>query len=642
MSKNIVIFSDGTGQEGGVGNNTNVYDLFNMIEDRTARQISFYDRGLGTGLTKVGRVSGMGISGNVQECYQFLSDNYDAKDQVYLFGFSRGATTVRTLSAFIHLFGILPRSRPELIKRAWRIYRIGNAKRKHRRAAEFVRLNKTMWAKVRFLGVWDTVAALGLPFKSVDVVIDKLPFGRHSFHDLSLAESVEYARHALAVDDERLTFHPQLWDERSPTTNGGPPDTPPEFFMPEDIDDVYLVAEKLKAADHPVTRRLKLDDKTRKLLAGFDREGLRDESPERKQAVVNAALKAFNKEVFDTTGSFYDPAHAHEFDSINLSPATRKRMSHFKRGMKKHAFWLDRMLVQEAYCLRPPESPRVKQVWFAGMHSDVGGGYAEKELAHIPLVWMVREAMDLGLLVYPRHEVDLSPEAEGVMHDSRARLGRLYRRRQRQWKREQNQGRSPLVHESVIVRNRSEGPLYEPWILKTRYDVEPWSERLMGSIQFDDHHIWRESFWGWDAAFTVPWEAVERIARDERQGAITIHLKGKRKDIVIKGCLPKDLAKLVAQLERHRKNKRLRDQDERLKEQDRRFAELLERLDDKVARLEEHIQNDDARTANLGEKGESRERKFRSEIDQLKAEVEELRQGMAASGGESDAEVVEN
>ncbi|MDZ7626646.1 MAG: DUF2235 domain-containing protein [Ignavibacteriaceae bacterium] len=66
MPKNIVVLSDGTGQEGGMGNNTNVYKLFNMVEDRTADQITFYDRGLGTGWRRItGNVAGMGISQNI-------------------------------------------------------------------------------------------------------------------------------------------------------------------------------------------------------------------------------------------------------------------------------------------------------------------------------------------------------------------------------------------------------------------------------------------------------------------------------------------------------------------------------------------------------------------------------------------------
>ncbi len=131
MSKNIVVFSDGTGQEGGKGYNTNVYKLFNMIEDRSSAQIAFYDRGLGTGWRKItGNIGGMGISKNIMECYEFIFENYTAGDHIYLFGFSRGAATVRSLSGFIHLFGILPKSRPELIRHAYKIYKIRNTDRR--------------------------------------------------------------------------------------------------------------------------------------------------------------------------------------------------------------------------------------------------------------------------------------------------------------------------------------------------------------------------------------------------------------------------------------------------------------------------------------------------------------------------------
>ena len=164
MPKNIVIFSDGTGQEGGKDANTNIYKLFNMIEDRTSCQISFYDRGLGTGLRKVsGSIGGAGISKNIKECYTFIFENYEAGDQIYLFGFSRGASTVRSLASIIHYFGIMPKSRPELIDNAYKIYKIKDESDRKRKAKEFVSSHHTMWTRIRFLGCYDTVAALGLP-----------------------------------------------------------------------------------------------------------------------------------------------------------------------------------------------------------------------------------------------------------------------------------------------------------------------------------------------------------------------------------------------------------------------------------------------------------------------------------------------
>jgi len=342
VAKNIVVFSDGTGQEGGRGHGTNVYKLFNMVEDRTRKQVVFYDRGLGTGWRKItGNASGMGISRNILDCYEFIFRQYGSRDRIFLFGFSRGATTVRSLSGFIHLFGILPKSRPELIKRAYKIYKIKNRKKREDRAAGFVKKHHTMWCRIKFLGVWDTVAALGIPFKWLDVFVDKIPFFRHKFHDLRLSESVSHARQALAIDDERLTFHPVLWDAR-----------------------------------------IKKDQ-------------------------------------------------------------------------------------------------TMKQVWFCGMHTDVGGGYEEQELSDIPLVWMVTEAKRHGLRIYPEHDVSVNPDPNGMMHDSRGSFfTRFYRKRIRSWD-SKTRGR-PTVHESVLMRklnrNNRESPEYGPWISGGEQAIEPWPE----------------------------------------------------------------------------------------------------------------------------------------------------------------------
>lgn len=344
MPKNIVVFSDGTGQEGGRRYNTNVYKLFNMSEDRTSGQIAFYDRGLGTGWRKItGNVGGMGISRNIKECYEFIFQNYTAGDRIYLFGFSRGAATVRSLSGFIHLFGILPKSRADLIEQAYRIYRIRNRRKREKKAREFIARNHTMWCKIRFLGVWDTVAALGVPFKSIDVILDKLPFLRHRFHDFRLSPSVENAYHALAIDDERLTFHPVLWK--------------PEKTSYQDI----------------------------------------------------------------------------------------------------------------------------KQVWFCGVHTDVGGGYKEQELSDIPLVWMMQMAVKHGLKIYPKHKVKIKQDINGIMHDSRQGFPKnLYRRKVRSWDTE-SYGKAS-IHESVLKRmrnkNNTEDPLYSPWVIDVEYEMEPWNKEV--------------------------------------------------------------------------------------------------------------------------------------------------------------------
>lgn len=276
MSKNIVVLSDGTGQVGGKGHDTNIYKLFRMLEDRTNEQIVLYDEGLGTESQKVsGMAFGRGFGKNIQECYKFIFDNYKAGDKIFLFGFSRGAATVRSLASFIHYFGILPTSRPELIREAYRLYAnrkesdfsetsqecLDGTKRKQTQSArasrdamrsrslgrkvadgtlraidkaayglsqvgrkdlddksrEFVRDHPNQWATIEFLGVWDTVPALGfIPIPKFDALINKLPAWNHRFHDFKLHESVLNAYHALSIDDNRVWFFPTIWKECNP------------------------------------------------------------------------------------------------------------------------------------------------------------------------------------------------------------------------------------------------------------------------------------------------------------------------------------------------------------------------------------------------------------------------------------------
>ena len=338
MPKNIVVFSDGTGQEGGEGANTNIYKLFNMIEDRTSQQISFYDPGLGTGWRKLsGNVGGAGISKNILECYTFIFENFEAGDQIYLFGFSRGAATVRSLTSFIHYFGIIPKSRPELIKQAYTIYKIENEPKRKRKADEFVSKHHTMWTRIKFLGCYDTVAALGLPIKPLSVLMNKIPGMQHKFQNFKLNETVENAYQALAIDDERKTFHPILWD--------------PEALPYQTI----------------------------------------------------------------------------------------------------------------------------KQVWFCGMHTDVGGGYNEQELSDIPFSWMKEMAVNHGLLIYSSNSISINGDPNGYMHNSRGEgWTKLFRKKQRFW--DSSRTDKPIIHNSVIqrknnVNNKEESP-YKPWILDLKYEIE--------------------------------------------------------------------------------------------------------------------------------------------------------------------------
>lgn len=129
MSKNIVVFSDGTGERGGVRPDqvlTNVYKLYRaarISEDNLndpARQVSYYSPGLGTisddGVIKLSAIDkltsvaglafGIGITKNIIDCYEFILENYKTGDRIYLFGFSRGAYTVRSVAGVLRLCGV--------------------------------------------------------------------------------------------------------------------------------------------------------------------------------------------------------------------------------------------------------------------------------------------------------------------------------------------------------------------------------------------------------------------------------------------------------------------------------------------------------------------------------------------------------
>ena len=111
MSKNIILCADGTGNKGGYTPSSNVYRIYNAININDNPQIRFYDNGVGTEKNKYYRglagAFGLGFKSNVIDLYVYLSKNYKPGDQVYLFGFSRGAATVRAFTGFIATCGLI-------------------------------------------------------------------------------------------------------------------------------------------------------------------------------------------------------------------------------------------------------------------------------------------------------------------------------------------------------------------------------------------------------------------------------------------------------------------------------------------------------------------------------------------------------
>ncbi len=374
MAKNIIICSDGTGNTANKNRGTNVFKLFEMVDlhDPEMEQITIYDDGVGTESFKplklLGGAFGWGLARNVRELYAALVRIYEPGDHLYLFGFSRGAFTVRCLAGLITRIGILDARRlhsdeqmRKRVKQAYQTYRYDNRAwlerllglcRRRPAIADFARehcldLDDDLppagkghgRARIRFIGVWDTVSAVGFPVLWVADAINCLIY-RFKFPNYRLSPCVERAAHALSIDDERKTFHPRLWDESQ-----------------ED-----------------------------------------------------------------------------------------------------------------------PDNPRIRQVWFAGVHSNVGGGYPKQGMSLVSLDWMIREAESaagngherLRFLPADRERIHQHRNVTDKLYDSRAGLAVYYRYAPRDihrlcttirspclmppWKSLPNATSRPKIHASVARR----------------------------------------------------------------------------------------------------------------------------------------------------------------------------------------------
>lgn len=220
--KRIAIFFDGTwnapDDSGDIeqGADTNVLKLHRAIaeQDRNgAPQMTHYVAGVGTRwYNRVrGGVFGVGLDRNIKDGYSRLVDLYEDGDEIYVLGFSRGAYSARSLVGMIRNVGLVHgqanrRSRNQTINQAYELYRTRDEGADSPSARVF-REAFSREVRVHFLGVWDTVGALGIPLRSFGWFNAR----RYEFHDTELSGIVENAFHAIAVDEHRSSFEPTLW-----------------------------------------------------------------------------------------------------------------------------------------------------------------------------------------------------------------------------------------------------------------------------------------------------------------------------------------------------------------------------------------------------------------------------------------------
>jgi uncharacterized protein (DUF2235 family) len=388
--KNIILLSDGTGNSAAAVWRTNVWRTYQALDLHREDQIAFYDDGVGTSAFKplalLGSAFGWGMKRNVIHLYAFLCLNYKDGDQIYCFGFSRGAFTIRIVTELVTKIGLVESARKsqfELRREAKFVYRLylsehGGCSLSYpfvfifRRIRDFIvtMISKLLGcstpAQVRkahyhqpnisFLGLWDTVAAYGLPMMEMTRAVN-LYFWPMDMRDRILSDKVKRACHALALDDERTTFHPLLWNEKN------------------------------------------------------------------------------EPKIFDGSGS-QAITHTHQ--------------------------------------------ERISQVWFAGMHANVGGGYPDDGMAHVPLVWIIGEAERLGLKLKKTNlldELKIAGDPSGRIYNSRQGIAGYYRYGPRRIDTLINDTdndvivKLPKIHESVFDRLRSGVGAYAPFVLPGQYAI---------------------------------------------------------------------------------------------------------------------------------------------------------------------------
>ena len=236
--KRIVVLVDGTWDKEGPDGGTNIAKLDSAnrpaaqafirdkARDGTAQHVHYHD-GVGadgdTFKKLLGGAIGLGLRKIVEECYGFVVGDYENGDEIYIFGFSRGAYAARALAGLIGASGIARRAAPDLIAAAWEHYRVKPAARDEPRTAsasdrktiaDYKALAPSFHDSraIKCVGVWDTVGSYGIPagfgLAALARYVTLIALG---FHDTSFGDHIDVGLHAVAVDEHRRPFVPTFW-----------------------------------------------------------------------------------------------------------------------------------------------------------------------------------------------------------------------------------------------------------------------------------------------------------------------------------------------------------------------------------------------------------------------------------------------
>jgi uncharacterized protein (DUF2235 family) len=308
--RNLVVCCDGTWNTPEQPSVTNVFRLRNALGEKDAegnQQLSYYQSGVGTrgGLLPwlLGGISGVGLSHDVMGAYRWLTATYEPGDRIALFGFSRGAYTVRSLAGMISACGLLDtRGQDDTTIRHQIEYVYNQKYRAADRCDPFWRDGLKFrydpadaeQIPVYFIGVWDTVGSLGIPDNLGILNLWDSP-RRYAFHDVKLNPHIRYARHAVALDERRGPFAPSLWDD----SKKGPIQDLQQVWFPGSHMDV--------GGGHPETglsdgALLWMVEEAQKALLVFDDDMLKQITPSDRDV-----LHEDDRSVFRLLAPLYDP-----------------------------------------------------------------------------------------------------------------------------------------------------------------------------------------------------------------------------------------------------------------------------------------------------------------------------------------------
>lgn len=222
--KRIVICADGTwnirdqlDKETGKRRPTNVTKVARAVRPRDRHgvdQIVLYRDGVGTG-GPVDRVTGgafgSGVEDNVRALYRFIVYNYEPGDELYFFGFSRGAFTVRTLVGFMNKVGLIEKDDDYFVPEIYACYEHGKGPGTDEWEKAFRKIrDQRPCPPIKLVGVWDTVGSLGAP-GLIGKAAKAVNGNKYAYHDVGLHPTVEHACHALAIDEHRGPFAPTMF-----------------------------------------------------------------------------------------------------------------------------------------------------------------------------------------------------------------------------------------------------------------------------------------------------------------------------------------------------------------------------------------------------------------------------------------------